>query len=66
MIYDKYDDWMNEVEGVGTRFERFLDEWDAGMSVERMQQWLRAAWECSREGPKEEIAMLRWMMTEHD
>ena len=30
-----YDEWMNEVENYGTRYERFLSEWDAGMDVAR-------------------------------
>lgn len=39
-----YDEWMNEIENYGTRRERFLNEWDNGMSDERMEEWLKAAY----------------------
>ena len=39
-----YDDWMNEIENYGTRRERFLEEWDNGMSDKRMEEWLKAAY----------------------
>ena len=44
-----YDEWMNEVENYGTRYERFLSEWDAGMDVVRMQEWLKAAYQMGLE-----------------
>ena len=40
-----YDDWMNEIENYGTRRERFLNEWDHGMSDKRMEEWLKAAYD---------------------
>lgn len=39
-----YEEWMNEIENYGTRFERFLNEWDHGMDVNRMEEWLKAAY----------------------
>ena len=39
-----YEEWMNEIESYGTRFERFLNEWDNGMDVNRMEEWLKAAY----------------------
>jgi len=39
-----YDEWMNEIESYGTRRERFLNEWDNGMSDKRMEEWLKAAY----------------------
>lgn len=39
-----FTDWLDEIENYGTRHERFLDEWDMGMSPERMMQWLYAAY----------------------
>ena len=39
-----YDEWMNEIESYGTRKERFLNEWDHGMSDKRMEEWLKAAY----------------------
>ena len=44
-----YDEWMNEIENYGTRYERFLSEWDAGMDVARMQEWLKAAYQMGLE-----------------
>jgi hypothetical protein len=40
-----YNEWMNETENYSTRYDRFLEEWDNGMSVERMQEWLKAAYD---------------------
>jgi len=39
-----YEEWMNEIENYGTRFERFLEEWDNGMDVQRMEEWLKSAY----------------------
>jgi len=39
-----YNEWMNEIENYSTRYDRFLEEWDNGMSVERMEEWLEAAY----------------------
>ena len=40
-----YNEWMNEIENYATRYDRFLEEWDNGISVERMQEWLEAAYD---------------------
>jgi hypothetical protein len=45
-------DWLEETENYSTRYERFLEEWDTGMSTERMIEWLQSAWDCAREGEK--------------
>jgi len=39
-----YEEWMDEIEIYGTRYERFLNEWDHGISVERMEEWLKTAY----------------------
>ena len=44
-----YNEWMNETENYATRYDRFLEEWDNGMSVERMQEWLKAAYDMGLE-----------------
>jgi hypothetical protein len=44
-----YDQWMNELENYSYRSDRFLDEWNNGMSLERVNQWMRAAYESGRE-----------------
>jgi len=36
---------MNEIENYSTRYDRFLEEWNNGMSVERMEEWLKAAYD---------------------
>jgi hypothetical protein len=40
-----FEEWLSEIENYGTRYERFLEEWDHGMSVERMKEWLKSAYE---------------------
>ena len=40
-----YNEWMNEIENYATRYDRFLEEWDNDMSVERIQEWLKAAYD---------------------
>ena len=42
-------DWLDEIENYGTRWERFLNEWDTGMTPERMIEWLYAAYEIGKE-----------------
>ena len=44
-----YNEWMNEIENYATRYERFLEEWDNGMSVERMEEWLKASYDMGLE-----------------
>jgi hypothetical protein len=44
-----YNEWMNEIENYSTRYDRFLEEWDNGMSVERMQEWLKASYDMGLE-----------------
>ena len=41
--------WLMEIENYGTRYERFLDEWDQGMDTERMMDWLYAAYIIGKE-----------------
>lgn len=48
MKYKEMEDWLSEIENFGTRYERFLEEWDNGMDEKRMKQWLQAAWDCAR------------------
>ena len=31
----------DEIENYGTRYERFLEEWDHGMDIARMEEWLK-------------------------
>lgn len=47
-----YNEWMNEIENHSTRYDRFLEEWDTilvrmdnDMSIERMEEWLKAAYD---------------------
>ena len=47
--YERFEDWLDERENFASRFERLLDEYDGHMSVARLQEWLRAAWDCARE-----------------
>lgn len=42
-LKEAYNHYMYEPEGVGLRTERFRAEFDAGMSAERVEQWLEAA-----------------------
>lgn len=49
MTYNTFDEWLYEIENYGTRFERFLNEWDDGMNEKRALEWLRAAWMCARQ-----------------
>ena len=39
-----YEEWMNEIENYGTRYERFREEWDNDMDVNRMEEWLKSAY----------------------
>ncbi len=48
MKYKDFDAWIDDIENYGTRYERFLNEWDTGMDPTRMVEWLKAAWECAR------------------
>ena len=43
-----FHDWLDEIENYGTRYERFLSEWDSGMTPERMLQWLYSAYEVGK------------------
>jgi hypothetical protein len=44
-----YNEWMNEIENYSTRYDRFLEEWDNCMSIERMEEWLKAAYDMGLE-----------------
>lgn len=46
--YEKFEDWFNEIENFASRGERFYEELQH-MPVDRIELWLRAAWECARE-----------------
>ena len=41
--------WLDEIENYGTRYERFLEEWDQGMTPERVLQWLHSAYTIGKE-----------------
>ena len=49
MNYKNFEDWFNERENFSTRSDRFLEEWDNGISVERMKEWLKAAYDMGLE-----------------
>jgi transposase len=46
--YADFEDWFDEIENYGMRSERLHEEMQA-MTPERMIEWLRAVWKCSRE-----------------
>jgi hypothetical protein len=50
--YEKFDDWFWEIEGFGTRGERFFESLDH-MSDKEGLEWLKACWECARNEHKE-------------
>lgn len=50
-----FEEWLSEIENYGTRYERFLEEWDHGISVERMKEWLKSAYEMGLEEGKNRI-----------
>lgn len=51
MKYKSFEDWFDETEIFAMRSERFYDEFSeiSTERKERMIEWLRAAWICSRE-----------------
>ena len=60
----RYEEWMDETEITGTRYDRFLDEWDAGMTHTRVLEWIRAAYDVGREHNQVELRRLQefeWM-----
>jgi hypothetical protein len=52
--YDKFEDWFNEIENYSTRGDRFHDEFGAldHIKRDRMIEWLKAAWQCAKDGEK--------------
>jgi hypothetical protein len=44
-----FEEWMFEIENYGTRMERFLEEWDNGMSEKDIMKWLKAAYQMGLE-----------------
>lgn len=48
-LYKEMDDWLDEIENYGTRYERLLDAFPAQyVDREMLMLWLQAAWECAR------------------
>jgi hypothetical protein len=51
--YETFDDWFDEVENYGGRFERFYEELhnakDSVHLADLTTLWLRAAFDCGRE-----------------
>lgn len=43
-VYNTFSEYLYEIENYGTRYERLMEEWDNGMTVERMMEWLNAAY----------------------
>ena len=39
-----FEEWLFEIENYGTRMERFLSEWDNGMSDKDIMKWMKAAY----------------------
>lgn len=48
MTYKDFDAWFWELEGFGTRGERFFEELKH-MDEKRALEWLRACWMCARQ-----------------
>lgn len=44
-----FEEWLMETENYGTRLERFLEEWDHGMSESDIMNWMRAAYQMGLE-----------------
>ena len=44
-----FEEWLFEIENYGTRMERFLSEWDNGMSDTDIMKWMKAAYNMGRE-----------------
>jgi hypothetical protein len=47
-----FEEWLFEIENYGTRLERFLSEWDNGMSDKDIMKWMKAAYEMGLEEGK--------------
>jgi hypothetical protein len=45
----RFEEWLLETENTGTRLERFLSEWDNGMSESDIMVWMKAAYEMGLE-----------------
>lgn len=46
--FDSFDDWFNQLESYHLLSERFYEEYE-NMDVNRIVDWLRAAFEAARE-----------------
>ena len=65
--YETFDHWFQEIENYGMRMERFYDEFGQYTGRERMIEWLRAAWECSREEEvKKDEVWSHWCVVRHE
>ena len=40
----RFEEWLLETENYGSRLERFLNEWDNGMSESDIMKWMKAAY----------------------
>ena len=47
-----FEEWLFEIENYGTRMERFLSEWDNGMSDKDIMKWMKAAYNMGLEEGK--------------
>lgn len=48
-LYKEFDDWLDEIEITGTRYDRLLDTFPAQYTdLDMLLKWLRAAWDCAR------------------
>ena len=49
MIYKTLDEWLDEIEITGTRYDRLLYTFPLQYTDhEMLNKWLQAAWDCSR------------------
>lgn len=46
VLKDEFKSYLYEIENYGTREERLYDEFQSGMSYDRLLQWLEAAYKC--------------------
>lgn len=51
-MYDKFEDWFDEIENYGMRSERFFESLDQFSTKQayyaNLELWLRAAFECGK------------------
>ena len=59
-----FDEWMNEVEITGTRYDRFYEEFLSHQPNDHLMEWLRAAYQMGLEHNAAEVERLKeyeWM-----